>query len=58
MLELDGQPEPAPSGDAALPVPSNSEARKTALADLRALEPRISQMRAEIAALPVGGDAT
>lgn len=58
VLELDGQPEPAPSGDAALPVPSNSEARKTALADLRALEPRISQMRAEIAALPVGGDAT
>jgi predicted GTPase len=54
VLELDGKPEPSSSGDATLPVPSNSEARKTALADLRALEPRISQMRAEIAALPVG----
>jgi ribosome biogenesis GTPase A len=53
VLELDGKPE-APAGEAALPVPSNSEARKTALADLRALEPRIAHMRAEIAALAVG----
>lgn len=36
------------------PVSSVSEARKTAAAELRALEPRLADLRAQIAAVPIG----
>ncbi len=61
VLELDEKaalPAPDPSAAASSsPVPTNSEARKLAAAELRALEPKIVELRAELAALPIG-DAT
>lgn len=69
VLELDAKaaalPEAAAppssassSSSPTAPVPAASnEARKTAAAELRALEPRLAELRAEIAALSVGGDA-
>jgi hypothetical protein len=47
-------PPPAPASEPATqPVSSASEARKTAAAELRALEPRLAELRAQIAAVPI-----
>lgn len=48
--------DPAPlkaSEASASPVPAVSEARKTAAAELRELEPRLAELRARIAAVPI-----
>ena len=49
-----GAAPPPAAGEAAQPVSSVSEARKTAAAELRALEPRLAELRAQIAAVPTG----
>lgn len=50
-----GEPQPAAAneGAPAQPVSPVSEARKTAAAELRALEPRLAELRAQIAAVPI-----
>lgn len=50
-----GEPQPAAASEEApaQPVSTVSEARKTAAAELRALEPRLAELRAQIAAVPI-----
>ncbi|MFZ6183343.1 dynamin family protein [Nannocystis pusilla] len=49
----DPTPTPPASEPVPQPVSSASEARKTAAAELRALEPRLADLRAQIAAVPI-----
>ena len=54
VLDLDGPPQVASGPSETAPVPSGSDARKLAAADLRVLEPELEKIRAELAALPIG----